>query len=209
MSPVELLAVVFSLASVVLAARRHVGTWPAGIVGVAAYFVVFIGAKLYADAALQVVFLLQCAYGWVHWTQRPVPKAGELPAGTSPIVTLDARQRLLVALAVGGGAAVVGSGLARFTDAASPYLDATVAVMSLAANWLLARRVLENWALWVAADVLYVALFASKGLLLSAGLYALFMLLAAAGWRAWWRSLRAPASEPSAECAPRPTGAAA
>lgn len=186
MSPLELAAVVFSLASVVLAARRHVGTWPAGIVGVSAYFAVFVGAKLYADAALQVVFLAQSVYGWLHWTRRKVAVHGD----EAPIVVLRARQRALLGLAVAAGAAAVGTGLARYTDAASPYLDATVSVTSLAANWLLARRVLDNWALWVGADVLYVVLFASRGLALSAALYALFLVLAAAGWRAWWRSWR-------------------
>lgn len=196
----ELTAVLFSLASVILAARRHVGTWPAGIVAVTAYFVVFVHTRLYADAALQVVFLAQGVYGWAHWTRR-----GSVAGPAGHITTLRVRERAALVLAVAGGAFAIGTGLARYTDAASPFLDATVSVLSLAANWLLARRVLDNWALWVVADVLYVGLFLSKGLTTSAALYVVFLVLALAGWRAWHRALRSePAARREARLSPAP-----
>ena len=190
MTILEAIAVVFSIACVVLAARRHVGTWPAGIVAVIAYFIVFVQTKLYADATLQVVFLGQSIYGWYQWKGRGAS------AADARIGVLSQRQRLVLAIVVVGSALAIGGGLARYTDASRPWLDATVSVLSLAANWLLARRIIDNWALWLIADVLYIGLFVSKELFASAALYVVFLALAVAGWRAWLRSMSV--STPSA-----------
>jgi nicotinamide mononucleotide transporter len=185
----ELSAVAFSLACVVLAARRHVGTWPAGIVAVVAYCVIFVRAKLYADAALQVVFLGQGIYGWLQWGRRDGDRGQE-----PPIRLLHPRQRIVLGLGIVTVALAIGAALDRYTDASRPFVDAAVSVLSLAANWLLARRILENWALWLTADALYIGLFLSTGLIASAALYALFLVLAALGWRSWLGSMptRAP-----------------
>ena len=182
MRVLELIAVAFSLACVVLAARRHIGTWPAGIVAVIAYFVVFIDAKLYADASLQLVFLAQGIYGWLLWRRR-----GAAAAASPAITTLTVNQRVLLAGVVIAASLAIGTGLSRYTDASRPLVDSTVSVLSLAANWLLARRIIENWALWLTADILYVGLFISKGLHASALLYTVFLALAIAGWRSWLR----------------------
>lgn len=181
MTLLEVVAVAFSLACVIGSARRQVWAWPAGLVGVVAYAMVFSGARLYADMGLQAVFFVQGCYGWVEWRRAK----GNAPV--VPITALSARARMLWAVAIVVMALGVGGALARYTDASSPYLDSLVSVMSLAANTLLARRVVDNWALWVLADVLYVGLFASKGLFLSAALYVVFLGLALAGWQAWRR----------------------
>ena len=191
MKALELIAVAFSLACVIFAARRHIATWPAGIVAVIAYFVVFVSARLYADAALQVIFLGQGLYGWVQWTRGT--RGRDEP---SPIRVLSPRQRGVLGIVVATAAVSIGAGLARHTDASSPFIDSTVSVLSLAANWLLARRVLENWVLWLTADVLYVGLFLSKGLIASAILYVVFLALAVAGWRSWVRTLAAAEPAP-------------
>jgi nicotinamide mononucleotide transporter len=178
MSPIEILAVVATLASVWLSVRRNILTWPTGIIGVSAYFVVFLRTRLYADMGLQVLFFGQCAYGWWAWhrsEQRAEP----------PIRTLPARGRVTVALGVALAAWTAGTLLSRYTDAAAPYWDATASVLSITANQLLARRLLENWILWIAADALYVGIFVWKELYLSAALYALFLGMVIVGLRRW------------------------
>lgn len=180
MTALELSAVAFSLACVILAARRQVGTWPAGIVAVVAYGVIFVRAKLYADAALQVVFLGQGIYGWLQWARRRGDSTRE-----RPIRMLQPRQRISLGLGIVALALAIGAALDGYTDASRPFVDAAVSVLSLTANWLLARRVLENWALWLMADALYVGLFLSTGLVASAALYGLFLVLAILGWRSW------------------------
>ena len=189
MTPLEPVAVAFSIACVVLAARRHVGTWPAGIIAVAAYFVVFAQSKLYADAALQVVFLGQGIYGWLQWT-----RSAANVAEPELIDVLQPTQRGLLGAIIVVASVGIGAGLSRYTDASRPFVDATVSVLSLAANWLLARRMLENWAVWLAADILYVGLFISKELFASAALYTVFLILALGGWRSWRRAMAPTAS---------------
>jgi nicotinamide mononucleotide transporter len=191
MSPIEVLAVVATLVSVWLSVRRNILTWPTGIIGVSAYFVVFLRERLYADMGLQVLFFVQCSYGWWAWhriEQRAEP----------PIRTLSARGRVLVALGVGAIAWIAGALLGRYTDASAPYWDATASVLSLTANQLLARRLLENWVLWIIADALYVGIFAWKGLYLSAALYALFLGMVIAGLRRWTREYEGGAGRATA-----------
>jgi len=184
MSPVEILAVVATLASVWLSVRRNILTWPTGIVGVSAYFVVFLRTRLYADMALQVLFFVQCCYGW--WAWRRGEKRAE-----PPIRVLSARGRVAVVAGVALAAWTAGTLLGRHTNASAPYWDATASVLSIVANQLLARRVLENWILWIAADALYVGIFTWKELYLSTALYALFLGMVIAGLRRWSREYRA------------------
>jgi nicotinamide mononucleotide transporter len=188
MSWLELLAVVMSLASVALTVRRHVACWPTGIVGVAAYFALFVDQKLYADSALQIVFLAQNAYGWWYWLH------GTGATGERPVGVLGARARAGVVVATAVVAVLVGAGLRRWTDAALPWADAALSTTSLVANWLLARKLIENWWLWLAADVGYVVVFWSKGLHLSAALYVVFFGLCVVGVREWSASRRAALS---------------
>ena len=186
MSAVEVVAVVATLLSVWLSVRRNILTWPTGIVGVSAYFVVFLRTRLYADMTLQLLFFIQCIYGWWAWrrsTQRAEP----------PIRTLSMRGRAAVVLGVAALAWLAGTLLTRYTDASAPYWDATASVLSLTANQMLARRLLENWVLWIVADALYVGIFTFKGLYLSAGLYALFLAMVIAGLRRWTREYRSGA----------------
>ncbi len=186
MTTLEAIAVVFSIVCVVLAARQHVGNWPAGIVAVVAYFVVFMRSKLYADAALQIIFFGQSLYGWYHW------RSAATSAANARIGRLAPGQRIALAATIATVSMALGATLARYTDASRPFLDATVSVSSLAANWLLARRIIETWALWLIADVLYIVLFISKELFASAALYCLFLGLAVAGWRSWRRAIALP-----------------
>jgi nicotinamide mononucleotide transporter len=185
MSWLEVLAVVASLASVALTVRRHVACWPTGIVGVAAYFALFVEQKLYADSALQIVFLAQNAYGWWYWLH------GTGASGERPVGVLGNRARAAVVAATAIVALLVGAALQRWTDAALPYADAALSTTSLVANWLLARKLIENWWLWLAADVGYVVVFWTKGLHLSAGLYVVLFALCVVGVREWTATRRA------------------
>lgn len=201
MSPLESLAVLASLVSVWLSVRRHIGTWPSGMLGVAAYFVVFLEARLYADMALQVLFFVQCAYGWWQWQRDEHPGAARVEP---PIRVLSARARLAVAAAVTAVSLGVGTLLARHTDAAGPYWDAAASTLSITANQLLAKRYLDNWVLWIVADALYVGIFCWKRLFLSAALYLLFFGMVIAGLLRWTRQRRADlaaAGAPAAQAA--------
>jgi nicotinamide mononucleotide transporter len=183
MSPYEIGGVAFGILSVWLLARQHVLGWPAGLVNVALFVVVFHRARLYADMGLQVVYFVLCLYGWYAWV-RGGPGHGAL-------AVRRATRGLVAGLGVAGaaGALLLGSVLHDHTDASLPFLDAATASFSLAAQWLQTRKYLENWALWIAVDVFYVGMYLYKSLFLTAGLYAVFLGLAVVGWREWRRSM--------------------
>ena len=176
-SPLEALAVMASLLSVWLTIHRRISCWPVGLVGVAAYFGLFVRERLYADAALQIIDFAQGVYGWHAWHCDERQSA-------PPIRALSMRWRLTLAVVLGVVALGTGSLLARHTDAAAPHWDAAASTTSLAANQLLTRRYIENWVLWIAVDVCTWGSF-WKGLYMSASLYALFLVMAAAGLRRW------------------------
>jgi nicotinamide mononucleotide transporter len=183
MDPIEAVAVVMTLVGIVLTIKEKIACWPVAIVGILAYMVVFIRARLYADTALQPIYVVQNIYGWWYWAH-----GGARGQGDAPIVVLNRRSRAAWLMGTVIVSVVVGAALARWTNAAAPYADSTLSTTSLVANWLLARKVLENWWLWIAVNVGYVILFWRKHLQLSAGLYAVLLILAIAGLVEWQRS---------------------
>lgn len=188
-SPLELVAVAFGLVSVYLSARENIISWPTAIVNVAIFFVLFWRAKLYADAVLQLIYLVLSVYGWYEW------RFGG--AQHSPLrVTRTSRRHwmMLVPLFVVGGGGL-GMLLARYTDSPMPYFDALLTAASLVAQWMMTRKLLENWIIWILADLVYVPVFIVRGLPFTALQYAVFLLLAAMGWFGWRQSLRAPSPE--------------
>ena len=181
---IEAFAVLFSIVAVTLQVRRHPLGWPLTLIGVSIYAWIFWDIRLYADMGLQVVFFAQGAYGWWFWLH------GGREQTEAPIRRLDGRGWLITLIVIAVGAALLGYGLERWTDAARPWLDSFLSVTSLTANLLLARKVLENWMLWIFADVLYIGLFIDRGVYLTAGLYVVFLGLATAGLMAWLRAHR-------------------
>lgn len=183
MNPIELIAVVMTLVGIVLTIKEKIACWPVAIVGILAYMIVFIRARLYADTALQPIYVIQNIYGWWYWAH-----GGARGQGDAPIEVLSWRNRITWLTGTVVVSVVVGAGLARWTNAAAPYADATLSTTSLVANWLLARKILENWWLWIAVNIGYVFLFWRKHLMLSAGLYAVLLVLAIAGLIEWQRT---------------------
>lgn len=188
MSPLEIAAVVTSLISVVLTVRENIWCWPTGIVGVVLYAFVFWESRLYADMGLQVVYAVLSFYGWYEWLYGGA-------ARTELHVTRAPGRLLIVCVAAGAAfSALLGYGLHRTTDAALPYLDSTLTSFSLVAQLLMTRKYLENWIVWISVDVVYVGMFVFKKLVLTAGLYAVFLVLASLGFVQWRRSSLATAS---------------
>ena len=179
----EVLAVIFGIVSVYLSTRENIWSWPTALINVALYFVVFFEAKLYADMGLQVVYFVLSLYGWYEWLYGGENRTELHVSRTSR--TLGVR---LVVIGV-ACAALLGTMLARFTDAALPYVDSATTSTSLVAQWMMTRKILENWAVWAVVDVVYVGMFVFKRLYLTAGLYSVFFVLAVMGYIQWKRSL--------------------
>jgi nicotinamide mononucleotide transporter len=177
---VEVVAVVLSIAMVWCNLRVNVTGWPLAIVASALYGVLFASSRLYGEAALQLLFIVVACWGWWQW-QRGRDDDGQ----TLRVHRMSARQIGWVAGLTLAAWPLLGWILDRYTDSDVPYLDALPTAGSVAGQFLLGRKLIENWLVWLAVNVFSVSLFALKGLWLTALLYALFALLSVAGWRAW------------------------
>ncbi len=183
MSSVEWIAALLGVVNVVLVVRRSIWNYPFGLAMVTLYFFVFEDAKLYSDALLQIFFFAINLFGWWNWVRAD--KVDDRVA----VELMGARGR---AVWLGGTVAAVlvwGTLMARFTDAAAPYADATVAGMSVAAQLLQSLRRVESWVLWIAVDCLAIGLFLWRGLNVTAGLYGIFLALAVAGLVEWRKKI--------------------
>jgi nicotinamide mononucleotide transporter len=180
-SPIEIVAVVLGIANVTLVVLRSMWNYPFGLAMVALYAVIFYETRLYSDALLQLFFFVVQLYGWWAWS-RARADAGEIR-----VELLDGRARLVWLAGIAVATAGWGWLMHRYTDAALPWWDAAVAMLSVAAQILQSRRKLESWWLWIATDLVAIPLYAAKGLGLTAGLYLVFLVLASWGAIDWAR----------------------
>lgn len=181
MSWLELIAAGLGIIAVWLTVRQNPWCWPIGLLMVVLYAWLFYDWRLYSNLLLQVLFAGLQLYGWWQWT-----RGGERHDGRQ--VSRLGLQRVIAGLMVGGvGALLLGYLMANHTDASAPWLDAALTSFSLVAQLWMAQKRLQCWALWVVVDLCYVAFFLHSGLYLTAGLYAVFTLLALSGWRSWRR----------------------
>ncbi len=188
MNSLEIAANAIITLSIWLAARNSTLTWSTGMLGCALFSVLFFQAKLYADATLQVFFIVTSAVGWWQW-RHPIGQesvaARPITRSASSTLAWMVCAALVVTFAYGGL-------LYRFTDAYLPYIDAAVLALSVIAQCLLMQRKLETWPGWLVVNTLSVPLFFSRGLLLTAALYTAYWLNA---WYGWWRWRRECSSQ--------------
>ena len=183
-SCLEAVAVFFGIVSVFLSVREHIWSWPTALVNVSLYFVLFYQSGLYSDMGLQAVYFTLSIYGWYEWLY-----GGQNRTALTVSRTPQRLWRLLALIAV-----IVWASLGKLTSGlpgvSLPYVDAATTTTSLIAQWMMTRKLLENWGLWVIVDVAYIAMFVYKGLYLTAFNYAVYFVLAAMGFVAWRASLK-------------------
>lgn len=178
---VESLAALLGIASVVLMTRQKPLAWPVGLVMVLLYTGVFYDARLYSEMLLQMIYALLQGYGWWRWwhggtAEKPLPVTA-LPGGR---VLRDLGIGLLITL-------VLGALMSHHTNANLPWLDAALTGFSLVGQYWMANKRLQCWPLWLVLDAVYVGMFLSVGLHMTALLYLAFTGLAAYGWWQWSR----------------------
>ena len=192
LSPIEVVGFVTGVGCVWLAARENVWNWPVAIVNAVSYIIVFFGAKLYADCGLQLVYVAISVYGWWSWLH------GGRDRSELPVTRLRTSNIPLLALGTVVVTAALMLLLRRFTDSTVPFWDGLTTAMSLTAQYMLARKMIENWWLWMAADVIYVALYIYKALYLTAALYVIFFALCVVGLVRWQKLLTREAAAEAA-----------
>lgn len=176
----ELIAFVLALWMVGCNLRVNPLGWPLAIVSSLLYFGLFWQSRLYGDASLQLMFVALAGWGWWQWLRGHDDNGRALVVRALPA---SLRTRLLVGTLLAWPA--LGLILDHYTDTDVPYWDAFPTAASLTGQWLLGRKYVENWAVWMLVNVVSVGLLAYKQLWLTAVLYCLFVGLSAWGWRRW------------------------
>jgi nicotinamide mononucleotide transporter len=181
-TPLELISFVLAVMTVLLNIRRNHWAWLFAIVSSATYGVVFFNARLYGDCGLQLVFIVVSVWGWHSWLRGGLKH--------EPLRVTRLARAGWIAAAAGwlAGFALLAVFLKTWTNTDVPYIDGFLTAGSLVGQVLLSRKKVENWHAWIIVDILYVGLYVYKGLMLTAVLYGLFVLMAVAGLRAWSRA---------------------
>lgn len=182
MSRLEFVAVFFGIASVIYSRQENILVYPTGIVSVLIYIYLCFGVKLYADMGINVFYFVMSVYGWYNWGKQ---KKGE----TLHIQSNSTKENVLSAIAV----VVLWGGLylflSEFTDSDVPFIDSFTTAVCFVGMWLMAWKRLENWTLWIIADLVSVPLYWYKGLHLTSVQFMFFTVLAIMGYREWNRRL--------------------
>lgn len=181
---IELLALVFGILAVGFNTKEIVWGWPTGIVGTILSGILFIEARLYSDLILHVFYVILGFYGWYEWLYGGRNKQ-ELKV--SPL----SKSRLLFLMILGGmGWAGFGYFFANYTDADLAYWDAFTTSFSFVGTYMLARKKIENWILWIVVDAVAAGIYFYKELFLLSLLYFLYLGLASYGFLNWRKSMR-------------------
>lgn len=180
----EVIGVSFGLISVYLTVKQNIISWPAGIISVIAFAILFFKIKLYADMGLQIFYVITGFYGWYLW------KYGGAGKTELKVRILDNTRRLKILLIFVPSVLVMSLYLKTYTDASLPIWDSLASTLSLFAQILLMKKILENWACWILVDIMSIAIYIYKGVYLTAGLYFVFLILASAGFIEWYRSYK-------------------
>lgn len=179
----EWAAVITGFLCIYLAAKESIWNWPVSIISVVAYGLLFFREAMYGDMTLQIYFLFTAVYGWYFWIRKKVEQH-------RPISRLTAKQWFLAILFIPLLSILLGWFMDRFTNSNVPYADGFCTAISFTAQFLLTRKILENWLLWVFANICYVPLFIYKNLNLSALLYLVLIIIAFNGYLNWRKTYR-------------------
>jgi nicotinamide mononucleotide transporter len=181
-TPLELISFILSVITVWLNIRQTHWAWLFSIISSATYGMVFFRSSLYGDMGLQLVFIAVSVWGWYQWLH------GDERHAQLPVTRLGARGRAACAAGWLAGFVLLAWFLRTYTDTDVPRADGFLTAGSLVGQLLLSRKKVENWHVWIMVDVLYVALYIHKHLLLTAVLYGAFVAMAVVGLRAWSRA---------------------
>ncbi len=180
MDLLEYFGVITGLLCVWLAAKNNIWNWPIAILSVTVYIFIFLENRLYADMGLQFYFLAMNGYGWYFWSRKRTTAEHE-----RPVSTIKKRDAFIGVAAILISTLALGFFLFSSTDAAFPFTDSFCTACSLVAQIFLARKVKENWLLWIFVDIIYVGVYITKGLYPTALMYAIYIYIAWMGYSEW------------------------
>ncbi|MGM0665703.1 MAG: nicotinamide riboside transporter PnuC [Bacteroidota bacterium] len=189
---IEVFGALTGILYVILEIRQNIWLWPLGLITSSVYIWVFFTSKFYADMGLQTYYVLISIYGWYWWL-----KGGEKKYDREALPVTGISMKLLTILAAVFIIlfALIYFILVSYTDSPLPLGDAFTTALSIVATWMLARKIIEHWILWVVADLVSMALYIYKGLYPTVVLFAVYTVMAVIGYNEWRKTmLRSPGS---------------
>lgn len=181
----ELFGVVSTIVYLVLSIRQSIWLWPLGALSSALYVAIYFVHKFYADMGLQVYYLIISIYGFYVWASHKT-KTGE----TLQICSPTKKQWIILTIATAGAFLLLYFVLNNLTDSPIPVGDAFTTALAITATWMLTRKMIEQWLIFIVADGVSVALYASKGMQLTAFLYIIYTVMAVLGYLKWRREYK-------------------
>jgi len=178
----EISGFVTGIAGIWLTIRQNVWCFPVGLINVTVSLFLFIDEKLYSDALQQVFYMVLLSYGWYKWTTSK----NENPLKVTELTAQTLFLYLVFATLIAGA---MGYFFDQFTDAHVPYMDASATALSFLAQFLIAKKKIENWSIWIVVNVMYIGIYLYKDLYLYAGLFAIYLLLAVNGLMTWRKAM--------------------
>lgn len=179
---IEIAGFVTGAACVWLLVKRNIWNFPVGMVNYVFFGILFVQSGLYADAGLQGVYFILACLGWYWWLKGGEDKTGvEVHEPSKAMLALCGVAVIVIA-------AIIQWVLHRYTDSTVAGWDALTTAMSLVAQFMLSRKWIANWWLWIAVDLIYIPLYIYKGLWLTAGLYVVFLAMCIVGLIEWQKA---------------------
>lgn len=184
MNWIEIAGFVFGVTGVWLTLRENVWCFPIGLANVILSLFLFFEQKLYADVLQQFVYIILLGYGWYMWIKgNEYHKKLKISVSNPQLLLMCAIAFILCTV-------LLGMILSTFTDATFPWLDSTATSLSFVAQWMVAKKKIENWLIWIAVNIMYIGIYISKDLWLYSVLFSVYLLLAISGYLRWRKSLR-------------------
>jgi len=180
---VEILGVLLSIIYLVLSIRQNILLWPVGILSAVMYMIVFFESKFYADMGLNAYYFVISIYGWINWSGAAKHEKQELP-----VKSVGRTQGMILLLVMVGIFFLIGYLLDRYTDSPIPWWDALTTAGSIVATWMLTKKILEHWILWIFVDLLSMGLYIYRGLYPTAFLFLVYTTMAVVGYVEWKRT---------------------
>jgi len=181
---IEALGTIASIIYLYFSIKQKIWLWPLGLISSAFYVYIFFNAKIYADMGLQVYYVLISIYGWYAWA-----KANEKSGNKSKIKTIKGKKQLTLYLSMSALLLFLclSQILIYFTDSSIPYIDAFTTALSIVATWMLAKRYIEHWQVWIVVDAISSVVYLYKGLYFTVFLYAIYTVMAVVGFNEWMK----------------------
>ena len=182
----ELLGIIFSFIYLYFSIKQKIWLWPLGLISSAIYTYIFLKSGLYADMGLQIYYVIISVYGWYYWFNNKTPKLNNKKLEIKYLDKKTAGLLLLITIIL---FIIISQILLYFTDSEIPYWDAFTTAAGITATWMLAKKYIEHWLIWVVVDLISSALYFYKNLNLTVILYIVYTVMAVIGYMQWKKSI--------------------